>query len=569
MFDPENMPASAGGFPWKADGDFRTLVYIKNETDTEREYTAYLTYEGGQYVSGIRKIKPHETVAIDFRTIRDEQIPDVNGVLIPLNVEHGQIAWSARGIETRVMSGRSEQISLSGGVASTYACYSCCIMRHYSSGVSQTAETINIGGSATFTAWQRDENCETVFSPYPIESPSWTSSNSTAASVDGGVATENSPGSANIQAGWWTNETIGYEVCEPSSQYVTPYVPLTVLAPTIQVTEAGFVDDHPLHKWPPPGTAIDTGYTPTWKISNNPDNPVAYTKGTNINMFAKFSITPSLVPRNVKIRVKNGSTVIANKDAEIAGTTTTIIDINTTSPLESTVKKTTPTFDWEISYNDGTTWSSIGSSGPHTMYWTYSTPLGPPFANDFGGSYGEIYDLALEKATVYGNGASDLDTIIGSINTGVEAAVSYQPALGLGNQHPMDAYSSPNQGNCSDHTHLLRGLLRSVGIDGTITYIWAGTNSSTLTYYQRGSTTNTPSFQITKGQHEGAEANPHFFYHSVIKANNNWYDPSYGEAPLSIFTLAETANNNTPRQVHETKWSTPAPSDPFFSCPHP
>ncbi len=76
MFDPEKMPASAGGFPWKADGDYRTLVYIKNETDTARKITADLYYGGVSYGIGLTEVKPGQTIAIDFREIRDAQTPD-------------------------------------------------------------------------------------------------------------------------------------------------------------------------------------------------------------------------------------------------------------------------------------------------------------------------------------------------------------------------------------------------------------------------------------------------------------------------------------------------------------
>lgn len=43
------MPTSAAGFPRKADGDFTTIVYVKNETDQPRKYIAYLKYGGGTY----------------------------------------------------------------------------------------------------------------------------------------------------------------------------------------------------------------------------------------------------------------------------------------------------------------------------------------------------------------------------------------------------------------------------------------------------------------------------------------------------------------------------------------
>ncbi|MGI8543266.1 MAG: hypothetical protein ACR2MD_07260 [Aridibacter sp.] len=59
LLDPKTLPSSAGGYPWKVDGDFSTIVYIKNETDVEREFFISLHYAGGQYTLGLEKIKPH------------------------------------------------------------------------------------------------------------------------------------------------------------------------------------------------------------------------------------------------------------------------------------------------------------------------------------------------------------------------------------------------------------------------------------------------------------------------------------------------------------------------------
>lgn len=66
LLDPQALPTSAGGFPWKADGDYRTFVYVKNETDTAKKYTAHLVYPGGGYSIGINELAPHQTVEIDF-----------------------------------------------------------------------------------------------------------------------------------------------------------------------------------------------------------------------------------------------------------------------------------------------------------------------------------------------------------------------------------------------------------------------------------------------------------------------------------------------------------------------
>ncbi len=94
LYDPLKTPSSAGGYPWKADGDFTTVVYLKNETNQPKNFTMDLIYEGGGYTLGVREIKAHETLAIDFRALRDAQTPDATGKIIPFNIEKGQIVLS-------------------------------------------------------------------------------------------------------------------------------------------------------------------------------------------------------------------------------------------------------------------------------------------------------------------------------------------------------------------------------------------------------------------------------------------------------------------------------------------
>lgn len=203
MFDPQKLPSSAGGFPWKADGDFSTIVYIKNETDVTRKYTVNLLYDGGAYAVGLRDLRANETIALDFRTIRDDQAPDVSGNIIPINLVKGQIAWSAIGTENKVMSGRSEQISVSGGVASTYACSNCCPDTFNDGWILPSTDTITIGEEVGFIALQQNRNCN--FQPFPPfqVSANWISSTPSVASVGySGEAEGISAGDSTISASW-------------------------------------------------------------------------------------------------------------------------------------------------------------------------------------------------------------------------------------------------------------------------------------------------------------------------------------------------------------------------------
>ncbi len=232
MFDPEKMPSSAGGFPWKADGDFTTIVYIKNETDTPRRYAAHLLRADGQYSLGEQIVKPNQTIAIDFRSLRDSQTPDGMGRLIPLDAETGQIAWSVKGGENKVLSGRSEQISLSEGVASTYSCANCCPDSFYNANIVPDWIELDFGSGGFMAPMQTDITCnQTLLGPYTVGGANWDSDNVNVVTVLGGELFTQGVGTATISTIWETclysyfdcipgcEETIKY-----SSVAVTPLV---------------------------------------------------------------------------------------------------------------------------------------------------------------------------------------------------------------------------------------------------------------------------------------------------------------------------------------------------------
>jgi hypothetical protein len=152
----------------------------------------------------------------------------------------------------------------------------------------------------------------------------------------------------------------------------------------------------------------------------------------------------------------------------------------------------------------------------------------------------------------------------------VEENTVYDPTKSIASIHLLfgfASFSEPVNGiQCSDEAELLRGLLRSIGINGTVKYIWAGPNSSTITQYTIGSTQHTfPSFRLIRGANDAAALNPHFRFHAVVDISNTWYDPSY-KLEYSSLSFNETANNNTPQQVHTSRWSFISQS--AFACGH-
>ncbi len=473
------------------------------------------------------------------------------------------------------------------GIASTYACYNECMDSFDFGWVDPSGASIWQGQSVLLTAYQQDKNhYGGSLPPYPVLSAMWSSNASYVASVSPlGEAYGVSGGGAVIEATWLVMKPSESEACHYYQDLALETASISVTPATVQVDEVGFTGDHTITKWPPttPLNVIDDpdGSAPTWKRTGNPDHPVAYTKGANITMFAELSVSPSLPNSEAMIRVKDGSTVIATKAFTLSGSSATVTGISTMAPLENTVKSTTPTFTWDISFNGGSSWSSIGTSGPHTLYRTYDAPLSPPFKNDDDDEFPPLYDLALDKATCYSNGASTVGEIISKINglptdgppqgnscgTSVQGDIYYDPAISIGTLHPLQAYAVPNGIQCSDNAFLLRGLLRSIGIDGTVRYIWAGPNASTIYLYQVGSNGRIVSFRIDRSAHEGStETDPHFSFHAVVAANGTWYDPSFGGS-YSTLPFTETLNSSSIQQVHDAPWGF-MNVPPYSSCIH-
>ncbi len=218
MFDPQNMPSSAGGAPWKGESDNRTIVYIKNETDMSRNFIVHLKYDGGQYTPGIKEIKPRQTVAIDFQELRDRQIPDDMGSVIPLDIMTGQIAWSARGREAKTLSGRSEQISMYGGVVNTYSCFNCCENSTADTWINPQAAAIVREAETWFMANQTETNCyQQQYGPFVANVSMWSSTETDVATVSDGLVYGAGVGYSEIGATvptvLWFHWGGGY--CEP------------------------------------------------------------------------------------------------------------------------------------------------------------------------------------------------------------------------------------------------------------------------------------------------------------------------------------------------------------------
>lgn len=117
-----------GAYPWRMDGDYKSIAYVTNVTDEATEFVAELAYDGGKFTLGTRKILPRETVAFDLEEIRNSHVGDTAGHVVPSNVNHGQFKWAQRGATNGkiMLVGRIEMVSRAQNISSSYSCPMDC-----------------------------------------------------------------------------------------------------------------------------------------------------------------------------------------------------------------------------------------------------------------------------------------------------------------------------------------------------------------------------------------------------------------------------------------------------------
>ena len=366
--------------------------------------------------------------------------------------------------------------------------------------------------------------------------------------------------------------------------------------PTVQIQEVGFTTgNYTIRRWASYPNVVNIT-NPTWvrNDSNNANNPVAYKKGTNPTVTAKLTITPT-PSRSIDtlVRIKLGGNVITTQNTAVTLTSNTVtvtgipiraISTQSASGLESqaSVKKGTYNFDWEISFDNAQSWQSIGSSEGHIIYWTYGDVVEPSgcdtdatkrnclFVNNLGDKdWPGLYDLALAKAIdgldAAAQTAQTPDAIAKSLAYNIDDKIDYNPGDDSAIlEHPLKAYTVGAGVQCSVNANLLRGLLRSIGINNSeAIYLWGGKPNNTTKredeiggktygYKVRTFNPNLPgshadyyySFQAIRPEsNEGSvivPKDPDFTFHTMVKVWDDpdntttnlaarYYDPSYAK----------------------------------------
>jgi hypothetical protein len=152
---------STGGYPWKLDDDYTSIISITNVGEAPAKFIAAISYTGGKYIPAERELAVGETAFFDLRKLRDEQLPDKDGKVIPANVVSGQFHWSiVKATDAKRLIGRTEVVSQSAKVSSSFSCPVCCPdSGPYSNGFTPGSVIILVDGFEPVTASGDYLNC--------------------------------------------------------------------------------------------------------------------------------------------------------------------------------------------------------------------------------------------------------------------------------------------------------------------------------------------------------------------------------------------------------------------------
>ncbi len=226
LWDPLGQRSPTGGYPWHIEGTSATETYIKNIADYEEDYVAFLVWEnGGIYMIGLKPLVAHETVQIDVKKLRDEQIPDERGRTIPLYISSGQLQWTLRRKDNLpdnderanlALIGRSEQVDLTKKIVNSYACQNCCAGNFVSGYATPYPGDAEFGQNVQYAAYEVGQTCYGFPYSMQIPSPTWSSSSQNIAVINtNGLATTVGVGQTNITARWNTTRFRENQACPP------------------------------------------------------------------------------------------------------------------------------------------------------------------------------------------------------------------------------------------------------------------------------------------------------------------------------------------------------------------
>jgi hypothetical protein len=239
--------AKGGVYPWRIDGGNRAVVHLKNiDSDINGvipSAIAQIRFDGGIYNLPLLLAEPGQTIAIDINKLRDEQIPDSVGKIIPAHITKGEIVWYDRG-ELGQFVGRLVQYNTAKGSASSfsYATGCCSGLSSLGGEIVPGNATASLGSSFTYTVIEvfEDQCAGDIIFVNVTNRASFSSSNQSVAKASGTIGNSTvqclGAGNATITATWVT--TIlqnGGGFCRILRSAATGTSFLLVKAPTVSI----------------------------------------------------------------------------------------------------------------------------------------------------------------------------------------------------------------------------------------------------------------------------------------------------------------------------------------------
>jgi hypothetical protein len=209
--------AGSGANPWHLDDDTESVLFLTNGSDTPAHIAFKMTANNVSYYLTSLQLSPHETRHIDLRKLRDAQIPDFKGNIIPANATDGAVNWLR--LDNVPVTGRLMQIHRHQGMASNYDCSTCLCPGSYTPSydyVSPANLSLAVQGAADMLLFAAFYSCNQGRYYYDeTDASTWSSQYPGIATVNsGGTVTGQSGGTSTITAQYtgqvYTMNPIGF-----------------------------------------------------------------------------------------------------------------------------------------------------------------------------------------------------------------------------------------------------------------------------------------------------------------------------------------------------------------------
>lgn len=212
---------TAGDHPWSVENGIRSTLFLFNHSTSQKEITVRLG-SGTDVWMKMYTLSPNETRALSINDLLQAETLDMKGHIFPLTKTTGEAAWWSPSGSSPQVSGRVVQIDAAETMARNFSCYNyegLCALSVLSDPLNLAFQGDGgLGSSTTFCMYPSAPNSCPNDGQYAASGTSltwsWSSANSSVASVVSGAAT-----STSTWKGMATGSTRSSVTAKVSSNY--------------------------------------------------------------------------------------------------------------------------------------------------------------------------------------------------------------------------------------------------------------------------------------------------------------------------------------------------------------